>query len=170
MRNTHKPLAQCCNSPSLNAGFVLGLCWVRAGFVLQIGCNRTHDIVCRNVPGDPSRKSGRLGQFPIYPSRKVVKPARRSLFLILPSRVADHLAEKRWVLVGWDDGQTNCGFPPYLLQKDPGTAGRTESFWIYPSRGLEFLRRLLQDKTSQTHARSTLVAVRPAHKCHGSCW
>ena len=79
------------------------------------------------------------------------------------------LAEIRWVLVGWDDGQTNCGFPPYLLQKDPGTAGRTERFWIYPSRGLEFLRRLLQDKTSQTHARSTLVAVRPAHKCHGSC-
>lgn len=76
--------------------------------------------------------------------------------------VADHLAEIRWVLVGWDDGQTNCGFPPYLLLKDPGTAGRTESFWIYPSRGLEFLRRLLQDKTSQTHARSTLVAVRPA--------
>jgi len=56
-----------------------------------------------------------------------------------------------------------------LLLKDPGTAGRTESFWIYPSRGPEFLRRLLQDKTSQTHARSTLVAVRPAHKCHGSC-
>ena len=42
MRNTHKPLAQCCNSPSHNAGFVLGLCWVCAGFVLQIGCNLQH--------------------------------------------------------------------------------------------------------------------------------